>query len=102
MTFFEELIYRENNANTVNHYFMKIFYLLMNDEFSFTLHGRHNLKLTRCWFQENQHRTLALRKNTSPFIIGGNLNSEKYLGLLRNQVIFAIRILVSEVTFDRV
>lgn len=81
--------------------------ILFTDESTFPLQGRHNPSVNRCWSRENPHKTYVARTQypeklnvwsgllgrhiVGPFFLNGNLTGQKYLDLLRNQVIPAIR-----------
>lgn len=81
--------------------------ILFTDESSFPLHGKHNPSVKRCWARENPRFHYNARTQYSqkvnvwagilggniigPFLINGNLNAAKYLELLQNQILPAIR-----------
>lgn len=93
-----------NRANTDENFTANI---LFTDESSFSLHGHHNPSVTRYWSKENKHLSLPLRTQypqklnvwagvvgnniVGPFFIDGNLTALKYLELLRDQILPAIR-----------
>lgn len=101
MVFCEEMLERSNNDDAF------IGNILFGDESSFPLHGFHNPSVVRYWSTENKHRSLALRTQypqklniwagilgdhvVGPFIIDGNLNGDRYLDLLINNVLPAAR-----------
>lgn len=90
--------------------------ILFTDESSFTLHGHHNPSVVRYWSRENQHLSVPLRTQypqkvnvwagilgdniVGPFFIDGNLNAERYLQLLQQNVIPAVR--NRNVNFDEI
>lgn len=95
--FCEALLERcNNNENFVNH-------ILFTDESSFPIHGKHNPSVARYWSQINRYMIYDARTQypqklnvwagllgdhiIGPFLIVGNLNSQKYLALLQNSVI---------------
>jgi hypothetical protein len=81
--------------------------VLFTDESSFPLHGHHNPSVVRYWSRENKHLSVPLRTQypqkvnvwagilgnniVGPFFINGNLNGERYLQLLQQQILPAIR-----------
>jgi hypothetical protein len=81
--------------------------VLFTDESSFPLHGHHNPSVARYWSRENKHLSVPLRTQypqkvnvwagilgnniVGPFFINGNLNGERYLQLLQQQILPAIR-----------
>lgn len=81
--------------------------ILFTDESSFFLHTPHNSQNTRYWSRENLHISLPTRTQhpqkvnvwaglignrvIGPFVLDGNLNGRKYLELLQNRVVPAIR-----------
>lgn len=83
--------------------------ILFTDELSFALHGKPNSSVMRYWSEENQHRSIPVRSQypqklnvwagivghhvVGPFFIDGTLNTQKYLELLDDQVLPAIRAL---------
>lgn len=101
MEFCEDMMDRINN----NDQFLQN--ILFSDESTFPLHGRHNPSVVRYWSQENKHRRITLRTQypqklnvwagilgdtiIGPHFIEGNLNGQKYLELLQNQVIPAVQ-----------
>lgn len=81
--------------------------ILFTDESSFSLHGHHNPSVARYWSRENKHLTVSLRTQypqkinmwagilgdniVGPFVINGNLNGERYLQMLQENIIPAVR-----------
>lgn len=77
--------------------------VLFSDESTFMLHGKSNSSIVRYWSTHNLHFNNPIRTQypqklnvwagilnnhiIGPLIIDGNLNSQKYLELLRNQVV---------------
>lgn len=103
MEFCESMMEKANENETF------IRNILFTDESSFSLHGRHNPSVTRYWSRENKHLSLPLRTQypqkvnvwagilgdsiIGPFFIDGNLTAQKYLNLLRDEIIPAVRAL---------
>lgn len=100
MVFCEEMMERSNNdADFISN-------IIFGDESSFPLHGHHNPSIVRYWSTASQHRALPLRTQypqklnvwagilgdhiIGPFILDGNLNGERYVELLRNNVVPAV------------
>ncbi|KAJ8939895.1 hypothetical protein NQ318_023235 [Aromia moschata] len=83
--------------------------VLFTDESSFFLHKHHNHQITRYWSTENKHLSIPVRTQypqklnvwvgllgesiVGPFFINGSLNSNKYLTMLQQQIIPAVRAL---------
>lgn len=81
--------------------------ILFSDESSFPLHGYHNPSIVRYWSRENKHLSMALRTQypqkvnvwagmlqnhiIGPFFIDGMLTAAKYLDMLQNQIVPAVR-----------
>lgn len=97
--------YVMNKANEDDNFIPNI---LFTDESSFSLHGRHNSQNIRWWarggnprkvYAARTQRPLKLNVWTGilgdhiigPFIIDGNLNGQKYLELLQNQIVPALQ-----------
>lgn len=90
--------------------------ILFTDESSFSLHGHHNPSVARYWSRENKHLSVPLRTQypqkvnvwagilgdniVGPFFINGNLNGERYLQLLQQDIIPAVQNL--NVNFDEI
>lgn len=86
-----------------------ISHILFTDESSFSLHGHHNPSVAVGYSRENNHISIVGKTQypqkvnvwagilgnsiIGPFFIEGNLNANKYLELLRNQIIPAVRAL---------
>lgn len=86
-----------------------LFNILFTDESSFYLHGLHNSAATRYWSTTNKHHSLRLRTQypqklnvwagilgdniIGPFFIDGTLTAAKYLALLQDQIMAALRAL---------
>lgn len=91
-------------------------HILFTDESSFSLLGRHNPSVVRYWSRENKHFSVPLRTQypqkvnvwagilgdniVGPFFIDGTLNAERYLHLLQNSVVPAVRNL--DVNFEEI
>lgn len=100
MLFCKDMIERSNQDNTF------IANILFTDESSFSLHGRHNPSVTVAYSRENRHISVPIRTQypqkvnvwadilnnhiIGPFFIDGNLNANKYLNLLRENVLPAV------------
>ncbi|KAJ8936931.1 hypothetical protein NQ318_007055 [Aromia moschata] len=97
MEFFEEMMEKANgNGRCIEQ-------ILFTDESSFSLHGHHNPSVAVGYSRENKHLSIPQRTQypqkvnvwagilgnsiIGPFFIDGNLNAEKYLNLLRDQII---------------
>lgn len=110
MEFCETMVNKINvNENFLNN-------ILFTDESSFSLHRKHNPSVVRYWSRENKHLSVAVRTQypqklnvwtgilgnhiIGPLIIDGNLNGNKYLELLENQIIPAVQNL--PVNFDNI
>lgn len=101
MEFCEIMINKYNNNEL---FFNNV---LFTDEKTFRLHGHHNRGICRYWSRKNQHLNIATRTQypqkvnvwagiignqiIGPFFIDGNLNGNRYLQLLENNIIPAIR-----------
>lgn len=108
MEFCEDMMNRANENETF------IENILFTDESSFNLHGHHNPSVAVGYSRENQHITIPYRTQypqkvnvwagilgnsiIGPFFINGNLNADKYLELLRNQIVPAVQRL--NINFD--
>lgn len=106
---FRRMEFCETMMEKVNHDQHFIRNILFTDESTFPLHGKHNSSVMRYWSEENQHRSVAVRTQypqklnvwagllgnhvIGPFFIDGNLNGQKYLELLQNQVLPTVRAL---------
>lgn len=98
-----------NNEEFVNN-------ILFTDESTFSLRGPHNPSVVRYWSRENKHLSVPLRTQypqkiniwagilgdyiVGPFVINGNLNGERYLQMLQEEIIPAVRNL--NVDFDEI
>lgn len=85
----------DNNANFIRN-------ICFTDESTFTLHKQPNKQNTRIWATENPHKFLQTRTQwpqkvnvwlgilgphiIGPFYIDGNLNGDKYLEMLQQQI----------------
>lgn len=101
MEFCEFMLDKQNE----NEYFLKN--ILFSDESSFSLHKKHNPSVARYYSRKNKHLSVAVRTQhpqklnvwsgmlgdhiVGPFFINGNLNGPKYLQLLQNEIIPAVR-----------
>jgi len=81
--------------------------ILFTDESSFSLHAPHNPAVARYWSQENKHLSVPLRTQypkklniwagilgdniVGPFVINGTLNGERYLEMLEQVIVPAVR-----------
>lgn len=93
-------------ANQENNFIKNI---LFTDESSFPLNGKHNPSVMRYWSQTNQHRYVPTQTQfpqklnvwagilgdhiIGPFFIDGSLDSQKYLSLLQDNILPAVRAL---------
>ncbi|XP_051168604.1 uncharacterized protein LOC127286268 [Leptopilina boulardi] len=84
--------------------------ILFSDECTFTLDGKRNVQIHRTWARRNPFTVVqtntqrpqklnvwcGILKNRTigPFFIDGNLTAQKYLNLLRNNIIPAIEAVV--------
>lgn len=97
MVFCENVMERANgDDNFINR-------ICFTDESSFALLGKHNSSVVRFWSRENPHVRMDYRTQypqklnvwagiignnvIGPFFIDGNLNGQRYLELLQNQII---------------
>ena len=90
--------------------------ILFTDESSFSLHGHHNSSVVRYWSRENKHLSYPARTQypqklnvwggilgdhiIGPIFINGNLNGERYLEMLEQEIVPAVRNL--NVNFDEI
>lgn len=91
-------------ANEDEHFIENI---VFTDESTFPLHGKHNPSIVRYWAIENEYRQMNLRTQypeklnvwagiygnniLGPLFIDGNLNGTKYLNLLQQHIVPALR-----------
>lgn len=97
MVFCEQVMERANNDDDF------INRICFTDESSFAMLGKHNPSVVRFWYRENPHVRMDYRTQypeklnvwagvvgnniIGPFFIDGNLNGQRYLELLQNQII---------------
>lgn len=101
MEFSEAVMDKVNNDNNF------LYNVVFTDESTFPLLARHNPSQVRYWSRENLHKFVTVRTQfpqklnvwmgilgenvIGPFYIEGNLNSVKYLDLLRHHIVPEIR-----------
>jgi len=104
--YFRRLEFCENMLNRIHQYPEFLSNVLFCDESTFHLNRSHNKSIVRYWSRKNLRVNIPTRTQfqqklnvwtgvigdviIGPFFINGNLNSRKYLTLLREQIIPAI------------